>query len=162
MLTIRLATEADLTVINAIYNHYVATSTCTYQYEPETDEGRKAWFAAHGETHPVTVAEKDGEVVAWGALSPFRTRAGYRFTAELSVYVHHDMHRQGIGRAIVSDLIDRARKLGYHALIGGTSAEQTASIALQESMGFQKVGCFKEIGHKFDQWLDVVFMQLML
>ena len=81
---------------------------------------------------------------------------------ESSIYVRHDMHRRGIGKTILSDLIDRARKLGYHALVGGTSADQAASIALQESLGFQKVGCFKEIGCKFDQWLDVVFMQLML
>ena len=95
-------------------------------------------------------------------MSPFRNRDGYRFTVEASVYIRHDCHRRGIGRAILIDLIDRARKLGYHALIGGASAEQTASIALQESLGFQRVGCFKEIGYKFDQWLDVVFMQLML
>jgi phosphinothricin acetyltransferase len=159
---IRLATAADLPAINAIYNHYVATSTCTYQYEPETEEGRLAWFTAHGEKHPVTVAEVDGEVVGWGALSPFRTRAGYRFTVEASIYVRHNMHRRGIGKAVLSDLIDRARKLGYHAMVGGTSADQAASVALQESMGFQKAGCLKEIGFKFDHWLDVVFMQLLL
>lgn len=159
---IRLATEADLPAINAIYNYYVRTSTCTYQYEPETEEARREWFAGKGEKYSVVVADENGEIIGWGALSPFRTREGYRFTVEASVYVRHDRQRKGIGRAIMQDLIERARKLGYRVMIGGASAEQTASIRLQESMGFEKVAHFREIGHKFDQWLDVVFMQLLL
>jgi len=162
MIAIRLASGADLPAINAIYNHYVATSTCTYQFEPETEEGRRQWFDSHDSGHPVTVAQIDGEIVGWGALSEFRERFGYRFTVEASVYIRHDAHRRGIGRAILGDLIERARELGYHTLIGGASADQTASIGLQESMGFRKVATFHEVGHKFDRWLDVVFMQLML
>ncbi len=162
MISLRPATEADLPAINAIYNHYVRTSTCTYQYEPETEEGRRQWFAEKGKKHPVIVAEEEGEILGWGALSPFRTREGYRFTVEASVYVRHDRHRKGIGRAILQNLIERSRKLGYRVMIGGASADQTASIALQESMGFERVALFKEIGYKFDRWLDVVFMQLML
>ena len=162
MKSIRPATEFDLPAINAIYNHYVLTSTCTYQYEPETEEGRKQWFAEKGEMHPVIVAVEVGEIIGWGALSPFRNREGYRFTVEASVYVQHDRHRKGIGRAIMQDLIERARKLGYRVMIGGASAEQTASIALQESLGFEHVARFREIGYKFDQWLDVVFFQLIL
>jgi phosphinothricin acetyltransferase len=159
---VRLAKGDDLPAINAIYNYYVLTSTCTYQYEPETEEGRKAWFAKKGEKHPVIIAEEDGEIIGWGALSPFREREGYRFTVEASVYIRHDRQRQGIGRTILLDLIERARKLGYRVMIGGASAEQTASVALQESLGFERVALFKEIGYKFDQWLDVVFMQLKL
>lgn len=162
MIAIRLATEADLPAINAIYNHYVLTSTCTYQYEPETEEGRRQWFAEKGEKHPVIVVVENGEIIGWGALSPFRAREGYRFTVEASVYIRHDCQRKGIGRAIMKDLIERARQLGFRVMIGGASAEQTASIALQESLGFVRVAHFREIGYKFDQWLDVVFFQLML
>lgn len=162
MIAVRLAVEKDLPAINAIYNYYVMTSTCTYQYEPETDECRRKWFESHGRNHPVTVAERDSEIVGWGALSPFRERAGYRFTVELSVYVRHDAHRCGIGGSIVQDLIERARRLGYHTLVGGASADQAASVALQESFGFKKVAQFMEVGYKFDRWLDVVFMQLTL
>jgi phosphinothricin acetyltransferase len=162
MISLRPATEADLHAISAIYNHYILTSTATYQYEPETIEDRRQWFAEHDEMHPAIVAEENGEIVGWGSLSEFRTRCGYRFTVEASVYVRHDCHRRGIGRAILSDLIERARKLGYHVLIGGASGDQTASLALQESLGFKRVAHFREIGWKFDRWLDVVFMQLML
>lgn len=162
MTSIRPATEADLPAISAIYNHYVLTSTCTYQLESESPEERRQWFAEHDEKHPAVVAEEDGEVVGWGALSEFRTRCGYRFTVEASVYVRHDRHRRGVGRAILTDLIARARKLGYHVLIGGASGDQPGSLALQESLGFKRVAHFREIGWKFDRWLDVVFMQLML
>jgi L-amino acid N-acyltransferase YncA len=160
---IRLATEADLPAINDIYNFYVPRSTCTYQLEPETLDGRRAWFASHPpDQYPVTVAQHDGEVIGWGSLSKFRDRAAYAPSVEASVYIRHDRHRRGIGRALLEDLIQRARANGFHTLIGGASADQTASVALQESLGFQKVALFKEVGIKFGQRLDVVFMQLML
>jgi phosphinothricin acetyltransferase len=160
---IRLATDADLPTINEIYNYYVPRSTCTYQLEPETLQSRQSWFAHHPpDKYPVTVAELDGQIVGWGSLSKFRDRAAYDPTVEASVYIHHDFHRRGIGRALLVDLIERARAIGYHSLIGGASADQTASVALQESLGFQFVGRFREVGYKFGRRLDVVFMQLML
>jgi phosphinothricin acetyltransferase len=159
---VRAATEADLPAISAIYNHYVLTSTATYQFEPETLEDRRRWFETHGERHPVIVAEVDGEVVGWGSLSPFRDRDGYLHSTEASVYIRHDRHRKGLGRLILGELVERARGLGYHTIIGGASADQTASIALQESLGFQRVAVLREVGFKFGRWLDVVFTQLML
>jgi L-amino acid N-acyltransferase len=160
---IRLATENDVATINEIYNHYVHHSTCTYQLEPETLAARQAWFQAHSpDRYPVTVVEFDGQVVGWGALSKFRDRAAYDGTVEASVYIRHDCHRRGLGRAILVDLIARARKAGFHTLLGGASADQTASVKLQESLGFTHVARFREVGNKFGQWLDVVFLQLML
>jgi phosphinothricin acetyltransferase len=160
---IRLATAGDVPVINDIYNYYVPRSTCTYQLEPEPLAGRYEWFAAHPpDKYPVTVAEIGGEVVGWGSLSKFRERAGYAPSVEASIYIRHDIHRRGIGRALLTDLIERARTIGFHTLVGGCSAEQTASLALQESLGFRRVAHFKEVGMKFGQRLDVIFLQLML
>ncbi len=162
-IAIRLATVADLSAINDIYNYYVFTSTCTYQLELETLEARTIWFEQHSpDTHPVTVATIDNEVVGWGALSQFRPRAAYRHTVEASVYLRHDVHRRGIGKALLLDLIARAKAAGHHTLIGGASADQVASLALQESLGFQQVGYLREVGFKFGRWLDVVYSQLML
>ncbi|MFN0021023.1 MAG: N-acetyltransferase family protein [Pirellulaceae bacterium] len=161
--TIRPATSADLPAINDIYNYYVLNSTCTYQLEPETIEARQAWFDSHTpEKLPVTVAILDGAVVGWGALSQFRPRAAYCHSVEASVYLRHDVHRRGIGKALLLDLIARAKAAGHHTLLGGASADQTASLALQESLGFQRVAYLNEVGFKFGRWLDVVYSQLML
>lgn len=160
--TLRAATVADLRAIRDIYNHYVAHSTCTYQIEPDTDEKRRDWFANHGAAHPVTVAEMDGAVVAWASLSPWNPREGYARTVEASIYVRHDLLRRGIGSALLADLIERARALGYHAILGGVCATQAASIALQERFGFRQVGYLREVGFKFGRWLDVAIMELVL
>lgn len=160
--TIRLATAADMLAVNDIYNHYVLHSTCTYQEAPEPMEGRREWFARHGAAHPVTVAEIDGQVVGWGALSPYHSRCAYRFTVENSVYVDHRFHRRGIGQVILTDLVARARALGYHAIIAVIDADQVASISLHARLGFEEVGRFREIGFKFGRWLDVVYMELRL
>jgi phosphinothricin acetyltransferase len=160
--TICLANEADLVDINDIYNHYVHRSTCTYQEESEPIEGRRRWLAKHGEKHPVTVAMLDGRVVGWGSLSPYHARSAYRFTVENSVYVHPEFHRRGIGSVILKDLIDRARSAGHRAIIAGIDGEQAASVALHAKFGFQKVGHLKQVGFKFDRWLDVIYMQLVL
>lgn len=160
---IRDASAADLPAISAIYNFFVLHSTCTYQIDPETLADRQAWFDLHSsDKYPVVVAELDGQLVGWGSLSEFHARAGYAPTAEASVYIAHGFHRRGLGRTILQDLIERARIAKFHSLIGGTSADQSASIALQESLGFIRVAHLKEVGQKFGQRLDVVYMQLML
>jgi phosphinothricin acetyltransferase len=161
-LAIRLATDDDLVAINDIYNWYVPRSTCTYQETDETIEARRAWFGHHGPRYPITVALRDGQVVGWGSLSDYRERSAYRFTCENSVYVRHDCQGQGIGSAILADLIARARAIGFHTIIAGADAEQTVSIALHAKFGFVECGRQKEVGFKFNRWLDVVFMQLML
>jgi len=161
-LQIRAATAADLPAINEIYNHFVLCSTCTYQDEPDTMEQRHAWFATHGQAHPVTVAVLDGEIVGWGSLSPFRERSAYARTVENSVYVRPSHFRRGIGRLLLADLIERARTLGHHTIIAGIDAEQEPSIALHEAMGFRNVADLREVGFKFGRWLHVRYLQLML
>ena len=162
-LSIRLATVDDLQAINDIYNEFVLRSTCTYQTEPETMDARRAWLAAHGERHPVTVAiDGGGTLVGWGSLSPFHRRAAYGRTVENSVYVRADQHRKGIGRALLADLLERGRQAGHHTVIAGIDAEQTASVALHAAMGFERVALLKEVGFKFGRWLHVIYMQRML
>ncbi len=159
---IRDATAADLPAINAIYNHYVLNSTCTYQTEPSTAKEREEWFAAHGPKHPVTVATANGEIIGWGSLSKFHPRAAYGNTVEDSVYLRHDQLGKGIGSQLLADLIERARKLDHHCIIGGIDAEQKASIALHTKHGFAQAAHLREVGFKFGRWLDVIWMQRML
>jgi len=160
--TIRLATRSDLAAINDIYNHYVHHSTCTYQEEPATMPEREAWFDAHDREHPVTVLELNGQITGWGSLSRFHARSAYRRTVENSVYVRHDLHGQGIGSALLDDLLRRAAELKLHTIIAGIDTEQSPSIALHRKFGFLEVARLKEVGFKFGRWLDVVYMQKML
>ncbi len=159
---IRPATVADLRAIRDIYNYYVDRSTCTFQVEPDTEAERLAWFEGRPPAHPVTVAEEAGDVVGWASLSAWNSRCAYARSVEASIYVRHDLHRRGLGRMLMLDLIERGRAAGHHTIIGGACTEQTASMALQESLGFERVACFREVGYKFGRWLDVAYMQLFL
>lgn len=161
--TIRLATLADLPAINEIYNHYVLHSTCTYDEEPTTAAEREVWFLGHGPQHPITVAEAGGgEIAGWASLSPFRTRPAYRRTVENSVYVRHDRQRQGIGHALLADSVERAKALGHHSIIAAIDGEQAASVSIHQRLGFEQVALLKQVGFKFDRWLDVVYLQKIL
>jgi len=160
--TVRLARRDDLARINDIYNYYVGASTCTYQETPEPMEGRQVWFDRHGANHPVTVAEDAGNILGWGSLSPFHLRSAYRFTVENSVYVDRDHHRKGIGDIVLADLIARAQSIGHRTIIAGIDAEQTASIAIHAKHGFVETAHLRQVGYKFDRWLDVIYMQLMV
>ncbi|MGE5610437.1 MAG: N-acetyltransferase family protein [Bacillota bacterium] len=159
---IRPATRDDLGAINEIYNYYVLHSTCTYQKEPDTSQERQAWFAEHGPRHAVTVAELDGQVVGWGSLSRFHPRCAYAQTVEDSVYVRHDVHRRGVGTTLLTDLIQRARAVNHHAIVALIDSSQAASLALHRKLGFEACGHLREVGNKFDRWLDVIYMQRIL
>ena len=161
-MNIRLAAHADLGPINDIYNHYVLTSTCTYQEEPETAADRLAWF--EGTASATRRRWPRWTARCWAGRRSRRSRRGaaYRHSVEVSVYIRHDSHRRGIGRALLIDIIERARAIGHHALIGGASADQVPSLGLQESLGFRRVAHFREVGYKFGLWLDVIYLELLL
>jgi phosphinothricin acetyltransferase len=160
---IRPAAPADLAAINDIYNHYVRTSTCTYQEQPVSLADRQAWLGEHPiDRFPATSALLDGELVGFASIAPFRERVGYRFTVENSVYVRYDLHRRGIGGRLLEDLIERSRGLGYQTIIGAIDAEQQGSIELHDRFGFESKGRLVRAGFKFGRWLDVIFMQRML
>ena len=159
---IRSATTADAAVINSIVNPYIEKSTATFIKEPSTIEQRLAWFAEHRDKHPIIVAVCDGAVVGFGARSTFRARSAYARTAEVSIYVREDFHRRGIGRMILGALTARARVLGYHTIIGVCCSESQASIALLEAFGFTRAGHLREVGRKFDRWLDTVILEQVL
>ena len=159
---LRPMAEDDLAEVNAIYNHYVLNSTCTYQLEPETDAARAAWFAARGSGYPRLVVEDAGRVVGWAALMPYHARGGYARTVENAVYVDVGHHRRGIGALLLDALVTGAGADGHHVIVARIDGDQAASIALHGRFGFVHAGRLREIGWKFGRWLDVVEMQLML
>jgi L-amino acid N-acyltransferase YncA len=159
---LRAATENDLPVINEICNHYVATSPAIYQLEPFTADERAAWFAEHDARHPILVAVEAEVVIGWASLSRYHARGGYRFTVEDSVYVRHDRHGRGVGRALLDALLARAAEHGHHSVLAIIDAAQDASVALHARAGFEPVAHLREVGFKFGSWRDVVFMQRMI
>ena len=159
---IRPASLADLTDINAIFNYYVAHSTCVWTTNPCSEVERKAWYQEHGESMPILVARYGGSVVGWGALSSFRTAYTIAGTLEDSIYVHHDFHRQRIGSQLLQALIEEARHLGLRSLLANISADQTPSVRLHEKFGFQKVAHLRDVGQKFNQRFDAIYLQLLL
>jgi phosphinothricin acetyltransferase len=156
---LRAATEEDLPAINDICNHYVRTSPAILQLEPFTADERAQWFAEHDGGLPILVAVEGSEVIGWASLSRWNVRGGYRFTVEDSIYVRHDRHARGVGRALLQALLARAAELGHHTVLAVIDAGQAASIALHAREGFERVGLLREVGFKLDAWRDVVFMQ---
>ena len=161
---VRPATRADLPAVLAIYNEAVLNTTATADYEPTTLEAREEWFALREEKGlPVFVAEGGGnEVVGWSSLSPYHARVGYRFSAEVSVYVASGWRGRGVGKKLLPPLVEAGRARGLHTLVASIDGDNAASIALHAAFGFQHAGRLREAFFKFDRWLDVVTMQLIL
>ena len=160
---IRDATEADLPAILAIYNAEVRSGVATFDVDDRTTEENVRWLRDHGPPACAIVAvEPDGDLLGFGSLSRFGSRAGYRFTVEDTVYVRPQSERRGVGRLLLEELIARARSGGSHAVLGRIAGENEPSIALHRACGFVEVGREREVGFKFDRWLDVVTMELLV
>jgi L-amino acid N-acyltransferase len=158
-ITIRDAAPSDIPAIVDIYNESVVSSTATFDTVPKTVEQYTAWFWAHDARHPIIVAESDGSVAGWAALSAYSDRAAYGGTAEASLYVRRSCWNRGIGRSLFSAIVDRGRLSGLHTVISRIAEGNDISIALHTSLGFTTVGVMREVGSKFGRLLDVTVMQ---
>lgn len=160
---IREANANDIHAITDIYNHAVDNTVAIWTEEHTTPAARLDWLRALTDGgYPVLVADIDGRVAGYASVGPFRTFAGYRHTAENSVYVHHDFHGRGIGSALLGALIKACQHTTIHVIIAAIEAGNTASIALHEKHGFVSSGIMREVGTKWGQWLDLNFMTLTL
>ena len=160
---IRAATPADLGAIAAIYAHYVEHTAITFDFAPPpaaTWERRLA--AAAGRGHPWLVAEASGAVAGYASAGPFRDRPAYDRTAETSIYLRHDAGGRGLGRALYAALLDELTTRGFHLAVAGMTLPNPASRGLHRALGFEAVGTFDGVGHKFGRWWDVEFLQLRL
>lgn len=163
MIQIRNATEHDLPRILDIYNEVIINTTAVYDYEPHTLEMRRAWFKTKQEQgFPVFVAEEDGKLLGLSSIGPFRAWAAYQYSVENSVYVASEARGKGIGKLLIPPLIDAAKHLKLHTIIAGIDASNEASIQLHKRFGFEEAAHFKQVGWKFNRWLDLKFLQLML
>jgi phosphinothricin acetyltransferase len=159
---LRLATAADAPAIAEIYNLEVTESTAPFDLVPRSLADQQAWLTARSGAYAAVVAEADGGVVGFGSLSPYRDRPAYSTSVEDSVYVHRDHHGQGVGRALLGELVRVATAHGFHAVFARIVEGHEASIALHQRLGFETVGVEREVGRKFGRWLDVVVMERLL
>ncbi len=160
---IRLATTDDSEAIRAIYNREVLGSTVTTDLVARTPEDQMAWMDEHSGAHPAVVAvDEHGSVCGFGSLSPYRPRPAYRTTVEDSVYVHQDHQGQGVGRELLTELVNLAGAHGFHAVMARIVGDHAASVGLHRACGFEEVGVEREVARKFGKWLDVVLMQRLI
>lgn len=159
---IRVARPGDAEAIRSIYNAEVTGSMVTFDLVERTPEEQRAWMSEHSGVYALLVAEIDGAVVGFASLSPYRTRPGYSTTAEDSIYVAPSHRGEGVGKELLSALVDQARLHGFHALIARIVGDHAASIAVHRTCGFEVIGIEREIGRKFGRWLDVCLMQVLL
>jgi L-amino acid N-acyltransferase YncA len=163
MIHIREAAENDLPQLLSIYNDIILHTTAVYDYEPHTLEMRKHWFETKKQQgFPVFVAEEDKMILGFSSIGPFRAWAAYKYSVENSVYVAAAARGKGIGKLLLPPLVEAAKRLQLHTIIAGIDAANEASLKLHKSFGFQEVAHFKEVGWKFERWLDLKFLQLIL
>ena len=161
---IRPSAAPDIAAAQRIYAHHVLHGLASFEVEPPSvaEMARRRQVVLDG-GYPYLVAECGGEVVGYAYAGAYRTRPAYRYTAENSVYIRHDCVGQGIGRALLSELIPLCEKAGLRQLIAviGDSAN-TASIELHRRAGFVEIGTIRAAGWKFGRWVDSVLMQRSL
>ncbi len=161
--TLRDATPADLPAILAIYNHAVAETTAIWNETLVDLDNRKAWFdQRQARGFPILVAEVEGKIAGYASYGDWRPFDGFRHSVEHSVYVEKDFYGRGLGKALMTALIERAKAGKIHVMIAAIEAGNTGSIALHKSLGFRLVGTHHEVGQKFGRWLDLTMMELKL
>lgn len=162
-LLVRPARAADTAAIAAIYNHYIAATTISFEEQPVAVAEMERRIGGVVESGlPWLVAEKEGRVVGYAHASPWKARAAYRHAAECTVYVASDATGCGAGTALYRALLPELERLGYRTVIGGIALPNEASVRLHERFGFEKVAHFREVGFKHGRWVDVAYWQLML
>ncbi|MHC1730121.1 MAG: N-acetyltransferase family protein [Syntrophobacteraceae bacterium] len=158
---IRACEPRDVAEITQIYAWHVLRGLATFELEPpDVGEMERRLHDVLNSGYPWLVAENEEKVTGYAYAGPYRSRPGYRYTVENSVYVHPDSLRQGIGRQLMCTLISECTKRGFRQMIAVIGdLENSASIGLHISLGFVVVGTLRSVGFKFERWVDSVLMQ---
>ena len=161
--TIRTVDSSDAVAIAAIYNSYITETVITFEEEPiNGEEMLRRIEDVRSTSLPWFVAEEEGRVVGYAYAAPWKVRAAYRFSVEITVYLAPGNVGRGIGSLLYGRLISSLQTLGVHAVIGGVALPNKASIALHEKFGFEKVAHFQQVGFKFNRWIDVAYWERIL
>ena len=161
-ISIRDATVQDATAVQAIYAPVVTGTVISFEETPPTVDEMAERIATYGRNYPFLVAERQGRVVGYAYASAHRDRAAYRWSADVAVYVAEDARGSGIGRGLYDRLLPQLATQGLHAAFAGITLPNAGSVRLHESVGFELVGVYREVGFKFGRWLDVGWWQRRL
>ena len=161
--TIRQATETDAERIRIIYNHYIATTSISFEEEPVTAADMAKRIADVGAAKLPWLVMIDGDtLIGYAYATKWRVRAAYRFAVESSVYLDPNYAGRGAGTVLYEALLAELRQRELHLAIGGIAQPNEASVRLHERLGFKKVAHFEEVGLKLGRWIDVGYWQLKL
>lgn len=160
---IRAVTDLDISEIIRIYNYYVINTAITFESEPVSFEDMVLRVENTKSSNlPWLVAQDDDVIIGYAYASNWKGRCAYKHSVEITVYLDHKATTKGWGTKLYTQLLEQLKSTGYHVAIGGISLPNQASIALHEKLGMKQVAHFEEIGHKFDQWIDVGYWQCLI
>src|SRR5262245_21700462 len=159
---IRLARAVDAAAVAEIYNQGIAERSSTFETAPRSGGDMAKRIGEDPERFPVLVAERDGAILGWASIGPYRPRDCYAGVGAFSVYIRRDARGLGVGRALVSRLIGEARSRGYWKLLSRVFPSNAASLALCRSLGFREVGTYQKHARLDGRWLDVVIVERLI
>ena len=160
--TIREVRLNDAARICEIYNHYVINTAISFEEEAVSKEEMSRRISAITREYPWIAVERAGETVGYAYASRWKERSAYRFVAETTVYVSPDHLGEGLGSALMLELIRRLARLDLRSLMAVIALPNEKSVALHEKLGFKKTAHFSEVGFKFGRWIDVGYWQKTL
>ncbi len=159
---VRPASVSDAAAIQEIYAPIVAETAISFEDEPPGVQEMAARIASTLQSYPYLAATRDGRVVGYAYATQHRSRAAYRRSVDVTVYVAGNARKSGVGRALYAALLPQLSKRGFHAAFAGIALPNAGSVRLHEAMGFEPVGIYREVGHKFGRWHDVGWWQRLL
>jgi L-amino acid N-acyltransferase YncA len=162
-LTVRSARPEDSPQVCEIYNHYIQASTITFEEDPvSTSEMAARIHEIQSLSYPWLVATAANDVLGYAYAGKWKVRAAYKHSSEITVYVRPGQERSGVGSALYDQLLPALKARGVRAAIGGVALPNDASVRLHEKFGFEKCAHFREVGFKFNRWIDVAYWQRIL
>ena len=159
---LREVTEQDAGAIADIYNHYIRESTITFEETVVSVSEIESRIKKYTETHPWLVAETDGVLTGYAYATPWHSRSAYRYSSEVAIYLSKAFIGRGIGDQLLATLLQALRQRNQHCVFALIGLPNPESVGLMEKHGFTRIGILKEVGLKFERWIDVGIWQLVL
>ena len=159
---IRSVEPKDAREIVGIYNFYINNTDITFEEHTVSVDEMEKRISDVTAKYPWLVIEEGGNILGYAYSSKYRERSAYRYTAELTIYMKNGEEGKGLGAELMRRVIEETRGRGIHILISAIAIPNERSVTIHEKFGFEKIGHFREVGFKFDHWIDVGYWELVL